>query len=88
MLLKLLKQKKSRFLVAIGIEKSFDSVDHNFSIFTVEKYGFGQNLILWVKILLRAQESCVLLPAVQLENISHLGEELVMVTQFQLFYLF
>ena len=26
----------------------------------LEKYGFGKNLISWVKILLRNQESCVL----------------------------
>ena len=40
-------------------EKAFDSLDHNFLILTLEKYGFGKNLILWVKILLRDQESCV-----------------------------
>ena len=27
---------------------------------TLEKYGFGKNFILWVKILLRDQESCVI----------------------------
>ena len=37
----------------MGIEKTFDSLDHNFLIFTLEKYGFGKHLILWGKILLR-----------------------------------
>ena len=44
----------------MDIEKAFDSLDHNFLISTLEKYGFGKNFILWVKILLRDQESCVI----------------------------
>ena len=43
----------------MDIEKAFDSLDHDFLILTLEKYGFGKNVILWVKILLRDQESCV-----------------------------
>ena len=42
------------------IEKAFNSLHHNFLISTLEKYGFGQNFILWVKILLKDQESCVI----------------------------
>ena len=83
-------KKLDGFLVAMDIEKAFDSLDHDFLILTLEKYGFGKNFILWVKILLRDQEirSLVLSTVVQLQNIFHLGEELVKVTQFQLFYLF
>ena len=33
------------FLVTMDIEKAFDSLDHNFIISTLEKYGFGQNFI-------------------------------------------
>ena len=44
----------------MDIEKAFDSLDHNFLISALEKYGFGKNFISWVKILLRNQESCVL----------------------------
>ena len=47
-------------LVAMDIEKAFDSLDHHFLILTLEKYGFGKNFILWVKILLRDQECCVI----------------------------
>ena len=50
------------FLVPMDIEKAFDSLDHNFLISTLEKYGFGQNFILWVEILLKDQESCVINP--------------------------
>ena len=44
----------------MDIEKAFDSLDHDFLILTLEKYGFGKNFILWVKILLRGQECCVI----------------------------
>ena len=44
----------------MDIEKVFDSLDHKFLIYALEKYGFGKNFISWVKILLRNQESCVL----------------------------
>ena len=48
------------FLVAMDIVKAFDSLDHNFVISTLEKYGFDQILILLVKILLNDQESYVI----------------------------
>ena len=44
----------------MDIEKAFDSLDHNFLILTLEKYGFGKNFISWVKILLRDHESCLI----------------------------
>ena len=53
-------EKLEGFLVAMDIEKAFDSLEHNFLIFTLEKYGFSKNFILRVKILLRDQESCVI----------------------------
>ena len=34
------------FLVAMDIEKAFDSLDYNFLISTLEKYGFDQTFIL------------------------------------------
>ena len=44
----------------MDIEKAFDSLDHKFLIYALEKYGFGKNFVSWVKIVLRNQESCVL----------------------------
>ena len=44
----------------MDIKKAFDSLYHNFPIFTLEKYGFGQNFFLWLKILLKDQEFCVI----------------------------
>ena len=52
-------KKLEVFLVTMDIEKAFDSLDHNLLISTLEKYGFGKHFILWVKILLRDQESCL-----------------------------
>ena len=44
----------------MDIEKDFDSLDHNFLISSLEKYGFGKNFISWVKTLLKNQKLCVL----------------------------
>ena len=48
------------FLVTMDIEKAFDSSNHNFLIFVLEKHGFGKHFILWVKILKRAKEGYVI----------------------------
>ena len=75
-------KKFEAFLVKMDIEKSFDSLDHDFLISTLEKYGFGKNFILWVKTYLMGKEirSCVLLTVAQLQSISHLGEVPIKVT--------
>ena len=52
-------KKLDSFSAAMDIEKAFDSLNHDFLILTLEKYCFGKNFILWVKLLLRDQESCV-----------------------------
>ena len=44
-------KKMDGFLVAMDIEKAFDLLDHDFLILTLEKYGFGKNVILSIKIL-------------------------------------
>ena len=48
------------FLVATDTEKVFDLLNHEFLILTLEKYGFVKNYVLWVKLLLRDQEPCVI----------------------------
>ena len=52
-MLEIAKIKKEVFLIAMNIEKAFNSLDHNFLISALEKYGFGKNFILWTKILLK-----------------------------------
>ena len=44
----------------IDFEKAFDSMNHVFLIAALKKYGFGDNFIDWIKILLNNQESCVI----------------------------
>ena len=71
----------------MGIEKAFDSLDHNFLIFASEKYGFGKNFISWVrvKIFLKNQESSVLNGSTTTKYFLQ-EESLVKVIQFQLIY--
>ena len=43
-------------LVTMDIEKAFNSLDHNYLISALEKYGLGKNFISFLKTLLRYQE--------------------------------
>ena len=47
-------------IVSMGTEKGFDSLDLSILISALEKYGFGENVILSVKILLQDKESRVI----------------------------
>ena len=44
----------------VDIEKAFDSVNHLFLITALEKYGFKEDFIKWIQILIQSQESCVI----------------------------
>ena len=48
------------YMVTMDIEKAFDSMDHVFLIAVLEKLGFGNEFLKWVKILINKQESCVM----------------------------
>ena len=48
------------FLMALDIGKAFDSVNHLFLIRALEKYGFKEDFIKWIQILIQNQESCVI----------------------------
>lgn len=43
-------------LWTVDIDKAFDSVDHEFALIVLAKNGFENNLIKWIRILLRNQE--------------------------------
>ena len=49
------------YMFAADIEKAFDSVDHNFLIAVLKKFGLGHEFIQWVKPLLYDQQSCVMI---------------------------
>ena len=71
----------------MGIEKAFDSLDHNFLMSALEKYGFRENFMSWVrvKILFKNQESSVFNGGTNTKYFL-LEESLVKVIQFQLIY--
>ena len=48
------------FLVTVDIEEAFDCINHLFLIAILEKIGFGTEFIVWIKILLKDQESYVI----------------------------
>ena len=48
------------YLVTMDIKKAFDSLDHDFLLFALKKFGFGENSIHWIKVLLNKQQSCVI----------------------------
>ena len=50
----------SGYLPAVDFEIASDSLNLKFFIVVLKKYGFGENFIDWIKILLRNQEFCVL----------------------------
>ena len=53
------KEGISGYLMTIDFQKAFDSLNHTFLLATLKKYGFGDDFIDWVKILLKDSESCV-----------------------------
>ena len=48
------------YLVTVNIEKAFDSLNHRFLAVVLKTFGFGNNFIEWIKILLTNQEFCVI----------------------------
>ena len=53
-------EELERYLVAMDFEKAFDSSNYNFLITALERYGFGNDFIDWIKVLLKNEESCVI----------------------------
>ena len=47
-------------LMTLDTEKAFDSVNHLFLFTAIEKYGFNEDFIKWVHILIQNLESCVI----------------------------
>lgn len=46
-------------LLSIDLEKAFDRVDHDFLWAALKKYGFGENIIAWLKLFYNNAVSCV-----------------------------
>ena len=43
----------------MDIETAFDFLDHDFLLSVLKKFGFGENFICWIKVLLNDQQSWV-----------------------------
>ena len=48
------------YLVAMDIEKAFDSFNYDFLVSVLKTFGFGENYIYWIKVLLNDQQSYII----------------------------
>ena len=48
------------YMVLMDVEKAFDSMDHGFLLRVLKAFGFGENFIKWIRIILTNQESSVM----------------------------
>ena len=48
------------YIVTLDIEKSFDSLSHSFLLTCLKKYGYRNDFIKWVEMLLECQVSCII----------------------------
>ena len=48
------------YLIIMDIEKAFDSLNHDFLLSILKKFGFGENFMHWIKVLLNNQQSSVI----------------------------
>ena len=48
------------FLLTMDIEKTFDSLDHDFLSSVLRKRGFGKNFITWIETLLEDKLLCII----------------------------
>ena len=48
------------YFVTVDIEKAFDSLGHSFLLVCLKKYGYGNDFIKEIEMLLECQEPCVI----------------------------
>ena len=70
------------YLVILDIEKAFDSLDHDFLLSVLKIFGFGENFIYWIKILLNDQQLCAInggstAPYINLEKGARQGDPIM-----------
>lgn len=56
--------------VTMDIDKAFDTLEHEFSISVLKKFGLGQNFISWIEVILKNEELRVFIGAGQGETMS------------------
>ena len=75
------------YLVTVDIEKTSDCLDHGFLLVVLEKLGFGNSFIDWIKILITYHESCVNNGGITTSYFKLEKNEHIKVTQHPLVYL-
>ena len=73
------------YLISRDTENAFDSVDHTFLIAVWKKFGFGDDFMRWVRIILNRQASCIMNNGHSTDDFP-LSPERVKETQFQLIF--
>ena len=48
------------YIVTVDIEKAYASLSHSFLLVCLKKYGYGNDFIKWIDMLLECQESCII----------------------------
>ena len=48
------------YIVTVDTEKAFDSLSHFFLLVCLKKYGYGNDFIKWIEMLLEFQGSCII----------------------------
>ena len=48
------------YIATVDIEKAYDSLSHSFLLVCLKKYGYGNDFIKWVEMLLECQESSII----------------------------
>ena len=53
------KNQQPGAILCLDFEKAFDSLDWDFMILSLKKYGFGENFINWINILYDQNSFCI-----------------------------
>ena len=75
------------YIVTVDIKKSFDSLSHSFLLSCLKKYGYGNDFIKSVEMLLECQKSCIINGVIR-QNILNFKKVLDKAIQFPHTYLF
>ncbi|GFR75322.1 reverse transcriptase [Elysia marginata] len=49
----------SGYILALDFSKCFDRVSHDYIVYSLQKFGFGENFIKWIRILMSNGRSCI-----------------------------
>ena len=75
------------YIVTVDIKKAFDALSYSFLFVCLKKYGYGNDFIKWVEILLNAKSLALLMEVVR-QNILNFKKVLDKAIQFPHTYLF